>query len=713
VSASSYADENLPIYSCDGDTDTLWSAEGHHWLDFEFDREYEVTGVESWLNPSGNRIAEFDIWISGDGAEYAKVFEGKGLSPNPNDWESFAFDSPVSTKYLRYYAHGSNINMFHGIREIRFPVLGSTEPPGGEAATSQELEQLASLAGLAGGLYAEPFTEETAGLLLQAAEAAAGLAEPISGVAPSKTDAAAAGRAITEALRGLRVKPEYSNRKYYEELANEIARAEELAALARERATPQDAAFLDRLAAPLNGAWAALSEGAVFAPQGAAQLPLYAGSPLAGLHAESQPLGLYVELAPETDVGADEADATAAARPGADEADAVVEAGAGTPAEADAEAAAEAVAGADAPAEAAAVAGNAAQGAPGEDAAAPAGAPAAGGIPAGENGSEAEAAAEPPAYDPSAYDPSAYDPPAYDPLAISYTDAEIAAERNMIVACILALRGVLDNYGQAGADPDSLPEFLAGVHGLSGDMVLVRQRPGDPEIAFALKSASGIEGAAHIHLRLSFREGDFAFNVDSQSGAKSLPAGALSLPAELAGKASVESYEKKGDPLFAGYVTFEVNIMPNGTGEPLDIAADGALLNAALKLKDPGTGGDKAVSLILSNIEAATYVYPDGGGAAIISDVNASIYPFVATTAVYYSDLYDVNLDGRVTLADVATVRRYLGMSRNIDGTWTPEEAGRCDFGGSSGEDLSEEPDGTIDAVDLTMAIAAYEATLL
>ena len=119
---SEYSAENYPSNTYDGDTNTVWSAQGEHWINYEFDKEYTITDVELWLNPNGGRTAFFDIWTSEDGQNWTMVYEGNGKEGNPDKWEIFTLKTPVKTKYMRYYAHGSNISMWNAVKEIRFKV---------------------------------------------------------------------------------------------------------------------------------------------------------------------------------------------------------------------------------------------------------------------------------------------------------------------------------------------------------------------------------------------------------------------------------------------------------------------------------------------------------------------------------------------------------------------------------------------------------------
>jgi hypothetical protein len=489
----------------------------------------------------------------------------KGVAPEPeNEAMGAYFESRA--------VHGAAIDI--GAYEFD----GASDPGDhGDGATQEEIGRLERLARRADGLIHELYTANSATALEKAAADALALvgAGESGGGAPTKAGIAGARQAITAALRGLRIADQYDNRRYYEALAAEVARAEELDP---EKYT---AASWERVETPLANAWSDLTNEFVFEPQSAPQGAVGGNS------------GLL-------------------------------------------------------------------------------------------------------------------------PFDISYTDPQIAAERNKIIQDLLALRAALDNLeAHPEYDPSDLPTLTVGVHEAKSEEWLLVQQPGEPVIGFSVKSDSGASGAAEIHLRLSYSAADFeALEVlfaENGGGFEKF----VSLPSELGG-ATLTKPARMKTPLFDGYLTYSVSIVAEA-GNAFDVGEGGAILDIALPLLNPGAGGSKAVSLILSNLEAT--VYPDGygdiGGGAAISDVNVSIGPFVATTIIRYRDRFDVTLDGRLTLADVAMVRRCMGLKADGGGIWTPAEAERCDLGGKEGDIDVDMPDGEIDTSDLTLIMAAYEATLL
>ncbi|MDR1060399.1 MAG: DNRLRE domain-containing protein, partial [Clostridiales bacterium] len=111
----------------------------------------------------------------------------------------------------------------------------------------------------------------------------------------------------------------------------------------------------------------------------------------------------------------------------------------------------------------------------------------------------------------------------------------------------------------------------------------------------------------------------------------------------------------------------------------------------------PG-GGAYALPLALTRLKFAYYdsEYKDGEESV---EANAKISaPYASALARVFSR-FDVNLDGKVTLADVETVRFYLGQQKT-DGAWASEIIARCDL----------DPDDRIEIADLTLALSKYES---
>ncbi|NLB81760.1 MAG: hypothetical protein GX800_09185 [Clostridiaceae bacterium] len=118
-------DENYAENSIDGNFDTIWAALGKgRYVDYKLDKSYLIKNAEVLFNPNGSRNAEFDIMVSQDGINFTMVYSGKsdGSIEKPI-WEKFEFTKPVSARFVRYVANGSNISEWNAIKEIRFAIV--------------------------------------------------------------------------------------------------------------------------------------------------------------------------------------------------------------------------------------------------------------------------------------------------------------------------------------------------------------------------------------------------------------------------------------------------------------------------------------------------------------------------------------------------------------------------------------------------------------
>ena len=89
------------------------------------------------------------------------------------------------------------------------------------------------------------------------------------------------------------------------------------------------------------------------------------------------------------------------------------------------------------------------------------------------------------------------------------------------------------------------------------------------------------------------------------------------------------------------------------------------------------------------------------GGSSIDADV--TFFSIVAAAWVTYFSIYDVNRDGMITIVDIDTVNRNLGMGVGSPGWEDDVFARRCDVN----------RDGVVNYSDLIVVIAAYEYALL
>lgn len=117
-----YSEQFYDTCSWDGDLETLWSAQGEHYITYTFDQEYMISDVEIVLNQNSQRNALFELLYSTDGENFTSVYDGHGDGTvGDNVWEKFSF-TPVKAKYFKYIGKGSNISMWNGLKEIRFRI---------------------------------------------------------------------------------------------------------------------------------------------------------------------------------------------------------------------------------------------------------------------------------------------------------------------------------------------------------------------------------------------------------------------------------------------------------------------------------------------------------------------------------------------------------------------------------------------------------------
>lgn len=116
--------ENIAANSIDGDGETIWATLGKgRYVDYEFDKQYNLTAAEILFNPNSSRNALFEIHVSADGVNFKTVYSGNSDgSLEAVGWEVFNFEQPVNVKYVRYVANGSNISDWNAIKEIRFKI---------------------------------------------------------------------------------------------------------------------------------------------------------------------------------------------------------------------------------------------------------------------------------------------------------------------------------------------------------------------------------------------------------------------------------------------------------------------------------------------------------------------------------------------------------------------------------------------------------------
>jgi hypothetical protein len=198
----------------------------------------------------------------------------------------------------------------------------------------------------------------------------------------------------------------------------------------------------------------------------------------------------------------------------------------------------------------------------------------------------------------------------------------------------------------------------------------------------------GIKDVGAINLRLSFKDdgATLAYTLDGTA---------------LEGIARIVSVTEDVPAAAAGYKTVSVYILAGAVegagGAPFTTADGAAVLNVEVT---PGEAKTAVVQLLMSHAAVACYDAAIGGVEVGI-DADVTIHPAAAATLASYWTKYDVNRDGKVTLADVNAVRQYLGSAAS-GGAWSPAAAGWADI----------TQDGAVDFADLTLVIAKYESVV-
>jgi hypothetical protein len=210
--------------------------------------------------------------------------------------------------------------------------------------------------------------------------------------------------------------------------------------------------------------------------------------------------------------------------------------------------------------------------------------------------------------------------------------------------------------------------------------------PANP-VGFGAKytvSAESVRNLSYIHISYSYDGALFESTYDLPAALK------------LAGFVVDGDYPnptktvKNGKTVVSLYLHTPTPIAPAATG-PVDI------LEIYLYPKDYLNSYTGTSSVGLGHIDI-TY---NGNGAPVDADVD--IVVSVAAAWINYFSRYDINRDGKVTLADVDLVRRNMGKT-SASPDWGNPLVHRCD--------VAIPKNNVIDMADLLTIIAAYEATL-
>jgi hypothetical protein len=250
------------------------------------------------------------------------------------------------------------------------------------------------------------------------------------------------------------------------------------------------------------------------------------------------------------------------------------------------------------------------------------------------------------------------------------------------------LRAAIDGLVRLPSElPAERRKMSAGVFELAGDKEFVIERTMGPATADYAFIGEGFQDVGSFSVLLSFRTADVAGCT-------------VSLPEWLASDAYVLA--DSAPPYMPGYTTYAIDVIAR---DKTFSAGDGeTILDVSLTLSGKTT---RIVSLVLSSFDAVYYDEAFDGGKYDI-EADASITRAVASTRVSFASRFDANRDGIVNLVDVNRTRQYMGSVLDENG-WRPSQAAwSCDIGGG----LGNAPDGIVNVVDLTLVIAAYEATV-
>jgi len=239
--------------------------------------------------------------------------------------------------------------------------------------------------------------------------------------------------------------------------------------------------------------------------------------------------------------------------------------------------------------------------------------------------------------------------------------------------------------------PASVKAISAGIHAADETLYVDKAwaQGNDVYAAFQVKG-EGVADVGALNFRVSYPASALE-DLD--------PATGITLSEGVAG--ATLRYEKTADPIADGYVTYSVYVLAEDGGT-VTVADGDPVIDIKAKLKSKAD--PQVVTALLSHFDAVYYDASYEGGEVGI-DADAAIYKAAATETVRFFVKYDVNHDGQVTLADVNAVRQCLGEAGA--GGWANDLAKACDVTGEAGE-----PDGAVDLLDLTVVIAAYEATI-
>lgn len=114
-----YVADELGILSCDGDENTVWSAQGFEkWLCYDLGEIKPLKKASIMWNNGDKRKAYFKVYLSNNGQTFEKVFDGETSGTNAG-YEDVSLDGK-SARYIKIECNGNSTSAWNAIKEIRF-----------------------------------------------------------------------------------------------------------------------------------------------------------------------------------------------------------------------------------------------------------------------------------------------------------------------------------------------------------------------------------------------------------------------------------------------------------------------------------------------------------------------------------------------------------------------------------------------------------------
>lgn len=113
--------EHIPENTLDNNLSSRWTAEGEHWIMWDFGEPKALDTINLAFYSGDVRRTFFKLELSNDGTNFTTVFDGEssGTTLQP---EAYRF--PLTTaRYVRYSGRGNSVNKWNNITEFSVPVV--------------------------------------------------------------------------------------------------------------------------------------------------------------------------------------------------------------------------------------------------------------------------------------------------------------------------------------------------------------------------------------------------------------------------------------------------------------------------------------------------------------------------------------------------------------------------------------------------------------